>query len=79
MEIINLKKELQYLYHASAKEAIELDVPAMNFLMVDGEGDPNTSSASRWRDERCSAHQFPAAHTSSITTSLALLLFCCKT
>jgi hypothetical protein len=45
MEIINLKKELQYLYHPSSKEVTEVDVPAMNFLMVDGEGDPNTSQA----------------------------------
>jgi hypothetical protein len=45
MEIIDLKKEQKHLYHASAKEIIEVDVPTMNFLMVDGEGDPNTSQA----------------------------------
>ena len=45
METVDLKKELKYLYHASAKEVVQVDVPAMNFLMVDGEGDPNTSEA----------------------------------
>jgi hypothetical protein len=36
MEIINLKKELKHLYYSSAKEVVQVDVPAMNFLMVDG-------------------------------------------
>ncbi|NTW88623.1 MAG: hypothetical protein HGB26_05770 [Desulfobulbaceae bacterium] len=45
METIDFKKELKHLYHSSAKEIIEVDVPAMNFLMVDDEGDPNTSQA----------------------------------
>jgi len=45
MEKINLKKELKYLYQPSAKEVVQVDVPAMNYLMVDGEGDPNTSLA----------------------------------
>ncbi len=43
MEQLDLKKELKHLYHASAKDVAVVDVPAMNFLMVDGEGDPNTS------------------------------------
>jgi len=45
MEIINFKKELKYLYQPSSKEVVMVDVPPMNFLMVDGEGDPNTSQA----------------------------------
>ena len=45
METVDVKKELKQLYHASAKEVVQVDVPAMNFLMVDGEGDPNTSQA----------------------------------
>jgi hypothetical protein len=45
MEKINLKKELKHLYQPSAKEVVEVDVPTMNYLMVDGEGDPNTSEA----------------------------------
>lgn len=33
------------MYEPSAKEIVCVDVPAMNFLMVDGEGDPNTSKS----------------------------------
>ncbi len=39
----DLKKELRYLYHAPSKEAVLVDIPEMAYLMVDGEGDPNTS------------------------------------
>ncbi|MBI4938413.1 MAG: GyrI-like domain-containing protein [Nitrosomonadales bacterium] len=45
MEKFDLKKELKLLYQPSAKEVARLDVPAMNFLMSDGEGDPNTAPA----------------------------------
>ena len=38
MQIIDLKKELKALYQPSAKEVSEVVVPAMNFLMVDGQG-----------------------------------------
>jgi hypothetical protein len=41
----DLKRELRHLYHPSAKEVAQVDVPAFRFLMVDGEGDPNTSPA----------------------------------
>ncbi len=43
MQIVDLKKELKQLYQPSAKEVCEVQVPPMNFLMIDGEGDPNTS------------------------------------
>ncbi|MRS05373.1 hypothetical protein EG832_19495 [bacterium] len=43
METIDYKKTLKYLYQPSAKEVGEVIVPSMNFLMVDGAGDPNTS------------------------------------
>jgi hypothetical protein len=43
MKKIDHKKELKQLYQASAKEVVEVDVPALKFLMVDGKGDPNTS------------------------------------
>ena len=45
MKKIDLKKEMKPLYSASAREVREVIVPAMNFLMVDGQGDPNTSRA----------------------------------
>lgn len=43
MEKIDLKKELQHLYKPSPKQVVEVEVPRMNFLMIDGKGDPNTS------------------------------------
>ena len=45
MKKLDLKKELRHLYGPSAKEVVSVDVPAMSFLMVDGEGDPNTAPA----------------------------------
>ena len=45
MDKIDLLKTLKPLYQASAKEMALVDVPAMNFLMVDGVGDPNTAPA----------------------------------
>jgi hypothetical protein len=43
MEKRDLKKELKHLYKPSPKRPVIIDVPEMNFLMIDGEGDPNTS------------------------------------
>ncbi|MFC1629075.1 GyrI-like domain-containing protein [Gemmatimonadota bacterium] len=45
MEKIDFKKELKYLYNPSKKECAVVDVPTMQFLMVDGEGDPNTAES----------------------------------
>jgi len=42
---IDYKKELKHLYNPSKKEFGIVDVPPMNFLMVDGHGDPNTAQA----------------------------------
>ncbi len=47
MKKIDLKKNLRRLYQPSAKEVVPVEVPAMNFLMVDGQGDPNTSPSYR--------------------------------
>ena len=43
MQKVDLKKELKELYRPSAKRVVQVEVPSFNFLMVDGEGDPNTS------------------------------------
>ncbi len=43
MKKINLKKELSAYYNPSKTKVAFVDVPAMNFLMIDGKGDPNTS------------------------------------
>ncbi|WP_437687859.1 GyrI-like domain-containing protein [Sorangium sp. So ce176] len=45
MSKVDLKRELKHLYQPSAKEVVQVDVPAFQFLMIDGEGDPNTSQA----------------------------------
>jgi hypothetical protein len=45
MQKIDLKKQMKHLYQASAKEVAQINVPSMNYLVVDGEGDPNTSPA----------------------------------
>ena len=43
MKKIDFKKELKHLYKPSAKSVGRVTVPGMNFLMIDGQGDPNTS------------------------------------
>jgi hypothetical protein len=45
METIDYKKQLKHLYGPSAAKIEIVDVPPMNFLMVDGAGDPNTSKS----------------------------------
>ena len=45
MDKLDLKKALKALYAPSAKEPALADVPSMQFLMIDGEGDPNESQA----------------------------------
>jgi hypothetical protein len=43
MEKRDLKKELGDLYRPPTKEVVEVDVPELTFLMVDGRGDPGSS------------------------------------
>lgn len=43
MKKLDYKKELGHLYKPSPKGIQIVDVPEMKFLMVDGQGDPNTS------------------------------------
>lgn len=45
MEKLDLKKKWKHLYQPSAKEVSAVDVPPLTYLMVDGEGDPNNSTA----------------------------------
>jgi hypothetical protein len=40
---VDLRKQLKHLYGASPKKPTIVDIPEMNFLMIDGQGDPNTS------------------------------------
>ncbi len=41
MKKIDFKKELKHLYKPSAKKVEFVEVPEMNFFMIDGKGDPN--------------------------------------
>jgi hypothetical protein len=43
MSKIDFKKELRHLYLPQARDFVIVDVPPMNFIMIDGHGDPNTS------------------------------------
>jgi hypothetical protein len=43
MTKIDFKKQLKHLYRPSPKEFAVVDVPPMQFLMIDGHGDPNTA------------------------------------
>ncbi len=45
MEKIDLKKQLKSLYRPSAKQVDMVHVPLMNYLMIDGQGDPNSSAS----------------------------------
>lgn len=45
MAVIDLKRNLRHLYAPSSDQFEVVDVPPMNFLMVDGQGDPNVAPA----------------------------------
>jgi hypothetical protein len=47
MKKIDYRKDLKSLYQPPVRQIEVVDVPAMDFLMVDGEGDPNTSRSYR--------------------------------
>lgn len=47
MPKLDLKREFREFYNPSAKECVVVDVPELQFLMIDGSGDPNTSVAYR--------------------------------
>jgi hypothetical protein len=44
---LELKKDLKQFYSPSPKKVDLVRVPPMNFIMIDGKGDPNTSKAYR--------------------------------
>ncbi len=41
MQKIDYKKQLKALYGPSAKDVVEVDVPPLNYLMIDGTGGPD--------------------------------------
>jgi hypothetical protein len=44
MEKLDLRKELKHLYGPLSKQFSLVEVPEMNFIMIDGHGDPNHSA-----------------------------------
>ena len=44
MKKVDYKKELKHLYGPSSKKIVIVEVPPMNYLMVDGEGGPAAES-----------------------------------
>jgi len=40
---VDFKKEWPHLYRPSAREFVVVDVPPLQFLLIDGHGDPNTA------------------------------------
>ncbi|NTW61525.1 hypothetical protein HGB24_02465 [Candidatus Saccharibacteria bacterium] len=40
---IDYKKDMRNLYSGKVGEVVTVEVPEMNYLMIDGHGDPNTS------------------------------------
>ncbi len=45
MEKVDFKKTMRHLYLPSSKDFELIEIPPMNFLMIDGKGNPNTSLA----------------------------------
>ncbi len=43
MDKVDYKKQLKELYQAKTGTPVVVNVPAMNYIMIDGHGDPNTS------------------------------------
>ena len=59
METIDFKKEYRELYTAPKDTPAIVDVPALQYLMVDGSGNPNTSA----RFPECMSGLYPLAYT----------------
>ena len=45
MEKIDFKKQFKQFYRPSAKQVDAVDIPTWNYLMIDGEGDPDSTPA----------------------------------
>lgn len=45
MQKVDLKKEQKALYQPPTDKVVSVDVPPLSYLMIDGEGDPNSSQA----------------------------------
>jgi len=45
MQKIDYKQQLKPLYQPPTRDVVKVEVPSLNYLMLDGMGDPNTSPA----------------------------------
>lgn len=56
MKKVDFKKEMKHLYNPSSKRVAVVHVPKMNFLMLDGKGDPNTAQNTKMQSKRCTLY-----------------------
>lgn len=59
-EKVDLKRQLKHLYAPPAGRFVTVEVPVMQYLMVDGSGDPNTSDQYRDAVEWLYSVSYPA-------------------
>ncbi len=66
MDKVDYKKKLKDFYQAEVNKPVVVQVPKMNFIMIDGKGDPNTSQ------EYIDAIQtlYPVAYTIKFTSKI---------
>ena len=60
---VDFKHELRELYGASREPQL-VDVPVLNYLMIDGHGDPNTAVNTAKRSRRCMRSRMPRSSSS---------------
>ena len=53
MDKIDFKKSLKTLYDAPKGRFARVDVPKLRYVMVDGQGDPNTAPAYKAPSNGC--------------------------
>ncbi len=62
---LDLKASLAYLYKPSAKQFSLVEAPPLHYLMIDGEGDPNTAQAFKDESSRRTGWRRQASTTKS--------------
>jgi hypothetical protein len=73
MEKLDLKKDLKYLYAPSAKKVEEVDVPVMNFVMIDGAIEPDMTPGTSPRFAEDMQALYGAAYTLKFAAKLRKL------
>lgn len=70
MQTLDLKKDLKHLYQPSAKKIELVDVPAMNFIMIDGAIEPYEKPGSSPLFQENMAALYGAAYTLKFSAKL---------